>query len=526
MKMYRIVSLFIVFYAAVCTAANTDSLLVRLDGILSDREVYDRVKRAEINEHKANYESSTTLVDRYNSLRGLYGAYRSYRIDSAMIVAEARLMVAREIGDANKIASATLNLAESYVKSGMTDKAIAIMDTLDIASLERYHKKYRIGLYRTAYKAKLAAALLPHDRMEALDRLQYFSSEASAESPAGSLGYYTLRAERLRDAGMYAEAVTEMEEAARKYDLSADAAMQYTMGEMYMAANQYDKAIECLARSAIIDVSNGVKEYKALILLSSLLFDNGELDRAFRYINCAFDDAEFSHSSLRTAEVMRSMPVIDASFHAAERRINERTTRMLVLAGVLVVLLLLSLTVVIMEFRLNKRMLAKIAEINGELEKKNRELVKADSLKLQHINMLMQAYASHISRFRDFRKTVYRLMTTSQADRALEMVKSDKAEMLDIASFHEMFDEAFLSMYPNFVDEVERYTTNPVKVKSPGRLTPELRIAAMLRLGITSADEIAAMMHYTVQTVYNLRSSLKGMLSVNWEEFEAYLKRP
>lgn len=523
--MVRVVSLLIVFWAAVCTAANPDSLLVRLDGVLSDREVFDKAKRDEINEHKTNYESSTTLIDRYNSLRGLYTAYRSFRIDSAMIVADARLMVAREIGDRNKIASATLNLAEAYVKSGMTDKAIAIMDTLDTASLERYHIKYRIGLYRTAYKAKLSGALLPSDRTEALDKLHYYSSEAALESPVGSLGYYTLQAERLRDAGMYDEAVAMMEEAARNYDLSADAAMQYTLGEMYMSANQSDKAIECLARSAIIDVSNGVKEYKALILLSSLLFENGELDRAFRYINCAFDDAEFSRSSLRTAEVMRIMPLIDASFHSAEQQIKEHTNLMLILACVFVALLLLSLTLVIKEYRANKRMLATIERINGELEKKNDELVLADSLKLQHINMFMQAYALHITRFRDFRKTVYRLLTTSQINRAVEMVKSDKVEMLDIASFHEMFDEAFLSMYPNFVEEVERYTANPVKVKNPGRLTPELRIAAMMRLGIVSADDIAAMMHYSVQTVYNLRSSLKGMLNVSWEDFETYLKR-
>lgn len=524
--MYRIVSVVFVFWAAVCTAADIDSLLIQLDGMLSNRAVYEQAKRAEIIENRANYESSTTPLDRYNSLRGLYTAYRSYRIDSAMIVADARLNVAREIGDPHKIASATLNLAESYVKSGMTDKAIAIMDTLDMASLERYHIKYRIGLYITAYRAKLSGALLPHDRMEALERLRYYSGEATRESPVGTLGYYTLQAEHLRDAGMYNEAVAVMEEAARNYDISGDAAMQYTMGETYMSTGETDKAIECLARSAIIDIMNGVKEYKAMILLSSLLFENGELERAFRYINCAFDDAEFSRSSLRTAEVMRSMPVIDASFHTAEKQMNERTNRMLILACVLVVLLILSLSVVIMEYRTNKRILASMARMNEELEQKNQELIKADSLKLRHINMLMQAYASHIASLRDFRKTVYRLLTTSQMERAVEMVKSDKVEALDIASFHEMFDEAFMSMYPDFIQEVERYTANPVKIKTPGRLTPELRIAAMLRLGVDSADEIASMMHYSVQTVYNLRSALKGMLKVTWEEFITCMKRP
>lgn len=516
---------FLALCAGLSCMARTDSLLMSLDSALLNRGYYDRNKQIIINEHKAQYESTSTPIDRYNTLRSLYGDYRSYRIDSAMIAADERLLIARQLGDRSKIASATLNIAEAYAKSGNPDKAISILDTLDTETLEKYHNKYRIGIYRTVYATKARSAILPSDRMDALEKLHSFTDLAARESAEGSLGSYTLKAEKLRDAGMFREAVAVMEEAGKKFDLSKDAAMQYTMGEIYLDADEREKAIECLARSAVLDISGGVKEYRALILLSSLLFENGDLERAFNYINCAFDDADFSRSYLRTAEIMKIMPVIDASFHAAERQINTRTRNLLILAGCLMGLLLISLIFIILEYRANKRMLATIADINSRLEQKNEALIKSDALKLQHLNKVMLAYAGHISRLRDFRKNAYRLLKTGQYENALDFVKSDAAESLDIASFHELFDDAFLSMFPDFVSEVNDFMEKPLKLKNPGRLTPELRVAAMIRLGMTSTEDIARLLHYSNQTVYNLRSSLKSMVRVPWEEFEAYLKQ-
>lgn len=508
-----------------CFAGRNDSLLVRLDEMVRNRERYELPRRVAIDEAKSNYANAATDVERYNVLRDLYDLYRAYRIDSAIIMADRRLAVARAMANPSRVASATLNLAEGYAKAGASDKAISILDTLGAESLQDYHIKYRNSIYRTAYEQRASSALLGSDRIEALDKLRRLRDIAAEEAPPGSRGSYTLRAERLRDAGMYDEAVAMMEDADRLFDLSSDAPMQYTMGEIYKSAGRTDDAVRCLARSAMLDLADGVKEYRALILLASLLFENGQVRRAFEYINCAMMDADFSKASIRTTEIMKSMPVIDESFHQAEREIAGRTRTFLIIASILVVLLLLSLFVMLKEYRKIRSMLGMIADINARLEDKNEELVKADSLKQSHLNAFMQAYAGHISRFRNFRKTVFRLMTTSQFDKAVDIVRSDKAEQLDIADFHEMFDKTFLSIFPNFVQETNAYLATPARPKAADRLTPELRVAAMVRLGMTSTEEIASMLHYTTQTVYNLRSSLRAELAVPREQFDAYLRR-
>lgn len=498
-----------------------DSLLSRLDGMLPHRVEYEQDRRQLIEKSKADYLSASTAADKYNVSRSLYKAYRSYRIDSALIIADHRLALANELADPSKISSATINLAESYAKSGAYDKAIELLDNLKDETLEDYHRKYRNSVYRTVYDMKSGSALLNRDRVDALDKARYYRAMAIADASENSSSYYMLQAERLRDAGMISDAVAKIEEAAERFDFSENAPVQYVMGEMYLAAGMTDKAKEYLTRSAILDVSSGTKEYASLILLASVLFDEGDIRRAFDYINCAFEDAIFSKANFRTAEVMKTMPVIDAAFHMAERQATERNRRYLAVAVALGLLLLVSALFLVAALRRNRRMLVTIEDVNKRLEEKNDALVKADGIKLGYVNQLMMAYAGYISKLKDFRKSVLRLMKTSQYQQAMDLVKSDRLEARELADFHEMFDETFLSMFPDFVGKVSQLFKAPFVLKAPGRLSPELRVLAMMRLGLTSTDEIARMLHYSSQTVYNYRSSIRSMLCVSKEEFES-----
>lgn len=513
------------FLTSSAGALAEDSLLRSLDEMVGNKYQLAAERRKAIAEARKEYDDATTDLARYEALRNLYENYRVYRIDSAIIIADRRLELARAMGTPSKIASATLNLADGYVKSGAPDLAIAILDTLSPTSIEDYHVKYLTSVYRNAYEVKAETALLGSDRVKALDRVRQLRDNAIKESNKDSRGYYTLQAEKLHDAGMYAEAVSKFEEAAARFDFSNDAAMLYKMGEMYLDAGNTEKAVNSLTRSAMLDIAAGTKEYRSLILLSSILFKQGDLHRAFDYINCALEDADFSHANIRTAQIMKNMPDIDKAFHDSERHINEQNRKLLIFAVFLVLLLLISLILMIFAFKTKRNMIATIEKFNRELAEKNEALKRDDSLKLRHINTLMLAYADYISRLRDFRKTIYRLLVTSQYEKAMDAVSSDKAEARDITVFHAMFDEAFLSMFPDFVDEVNKYMETPIVMRTAGRLTAELRVIAMMKLGMTSTDEIAGMLHYSSQTVYNLRSTIRAMLKTPWDDFQAYLSK-
>lgn len=524
MDKLRVKIMFVLLTAMGILYAFGGNNLDELDKIIKERSKFEAVKRAQIIKSKADYTRATTDSDRYNTLRTLYKEYRNFRIDSAVIIADERLDIARKWGLKSKVASASINLAESYVKSGLADKAIYILDTLKVETLEDYHRKYRNSVYRSAYRLKSRTELLPSEREEALRMVTQLREQALAESEPGSRGYYTTLAEKFTEAGMLSQAVAKIEKADSIFNFSEDAAMQYTMGEIYLAAGMRQKAIDCLSKAAILDLSSGTKEYQSLILLASLLFEEGDVERAFVYINCALEDMHFSNANFRNPEIMENMPVIDQAFHAYKQENIRITHTFLWIAGVLVLLLAVSVVFLLKTLKSNKRMISTIEDINGRLQDRNQKLTEADKLKLENINTLIISNAAYISRLEKYRKTVYRLVKTGQYENALDALKSQRNNSKDVNAFHEIFDEAFLSMFPDFITSVNKLLKEPLEMKEGNRLTPELRVLALMRLGLSSTEEIARILQYSSQTVYNLRSTIRSLSILPWEDFKAKVK--
>ena len=518
-------TLFSLLFCALSSRADSSSeLLKELDKIVANRNSYEKDKRKRIDEAWRDHGSASTDSDRYNTLRTLYKEYRTFRIDSAISIANERLEIARRMKNRSKATSATLNLAESYLKTGLADKAISIMDTLNKESLEDYHLKYLNSVYKNAYLLLSKTEMLPSEKIKAMERVRHFRELALADSPDTTKTNYTIRAEKYLDVGMFAEAVAKIEEADRRFDFANDAPMQFMMGKIYLAAGMRKKAIEALSRAAALDLSTGTKEYQALILLASILFEEGDVERAFVYINCALDDIHFSNANIRNPEIMESMPVIDKAFHAYQQKNRQLSHTFLWIAGGLLLLLLVFLFVLLKLLRTNRRMLADKKEINQCLRHRNAELEEADKIKLKSINALIMSNARYISRLKDYRKTVYRFMKAGQYDKAIDALKSNHNDSKDIEAFHEMFDELFLSIFPDFLERVNNLLKEPIELKDANRLTPELRIIALLRLGLSSTDEIANILHYTPQSVYNLRSTIRAKSRFSRDEFEEAIK--
>lgn len=520
--------LYLVLCFAVGMAADEELAvynLRQLDEIVASRKGFDKQTKEELDKANEEYRKSNLPTEQYNALRGLFNLYRTYKLDSALIVADRRLEAARKIGEASKIASATLNLADGYAKIGDIDRSIALLDALNPDSLLPHQLKYQNSIYKTAYSNKASTTLLPRDRMEALQKLKEYREREWAEIDSGSRAFYTLQAERFREAGMFKEAVAMMREAQIKFNIEENPSLLYELGVTYLAAEMTDSAIVALSKAAALDLSNGSKEYKSLILLASVLYDKGDVDRAFEYINCAFEDATFSKAWIRTEEILKIMPGIYRAYSEKEKEIRRRTMWFFIAIGVLNIILFILIGMLVKERRMKKQMIEEIHRINNSLENRNRQLTESDRLKMEHIKHFMLAYSSHIARLKSFRKNILRLLNAAQYGKALEKIKQEKDESPDIGAFQEMFDAAFLSMFPDFVDKLNQYFQQPLDYKVSDRLTPELRLAALMKIGITSTKDISEMFQYSAQSVYNLRSTLRGMLKVSWEEFEEGIEK-
>lgn len=498
-------------------AESLDSLLIQLDGTFQQRDSVGSVRRAKIEGAKDNLASCHTDADRYEVLRSLYSAYRDYRIDSALIVADMRLEVARNIKDSSKIISATINLAESYANVGELHKAAGLLEDVDTSLLGAHHAKYYYNVLGEIYTRLKNSAVTASDRSYYRDRestvLDTLLLKASPASTSGRI----LRAKKLISAGHRDEALRYL----RQVDTASIKAPQlYNIGQLYLELGDTASGCPILAKAAILDLQSGVKEYAALIDLAAILHSRGQAARAYHYINVAFDDAQFSGANFRTREIMKILPVIDSEFYRIEQEAMHRTSRQRTIALVFGILMLAAAILVLFQARRLRRLSQRLNKANVALEQSYTSLRQADGIKLGYVTTLLQTYAVCDTTMRDFRRSVYRLLKANQTDKAIDLVRSDK---IDSDAFYGIFDSAVISMFPQFIETVNKIMKRPYQPKQAGTLIPELRIIAMIKLDITAIDDIARMMHYSNQTVYNYRSAIRANLAVSEEEFRRIL---
>lgn len=430
-----------------------------------------------------------------------------------------RLDAARRIGDPSKVISATINLAESYANAGELHKAADLLEAVDTRQLVSYHVKYYYNVLGEIYTRLRTSAVTPYDHAYYTGKECAILDTLLLKTSPESTGKRLLQVRRLGSSGHRDEALRYL----RQTDTAGIGAPQlYTIGQLYIELGDTANACPMLAKAAIFDLRDGVKEYAALIDLASILYSKGETTRAYRYINVAMDDAQFSGANFRTREIMKILPVIDAEFYRMEKEAMKRTGRQRTIAFIFGILMLAAAMAVMLQTLRLRRLSRRLHDTNLALERSNASLREADSIKLGYVTTLLQTYAASNTTLRDYRRSIYRLLKAGQTDKALDMVRNDK---IDSDAFYSIFDSAVIAMFPQFIETVNGMMKRPYVPKISSTLIPELRVIAMIRLGINSIDDIARMLHYSNQTVYNYRSAIRANLAISEEDFRLALNR-
>ncbi len=498
----------------------TEEMLSRIDSTIAKRAEFEQQRNDRITE--ARYATSTALSDSdlYQSLGMLYYAYAGFRLDSALNVASRRLETARRTGNPQRITEATVTLAQSLMNSGEYHRAIATLDTLPVGAFGSQLREKVYSTYFGAYDAMAQTAPLGAERAVARTRAQAFRDSVIALMEPNTLGHTYLTATRMKDAGMTARAIELLEQAHASPEVRDNAAFQYGLGLMYLDSGRDSDAIHAIGHASVLDLQDGKKEYISLIRLARILYDKGDILRAFNYIKCAFEDASFSHTAIRTNEIMEFMPIIDGAYRAYEGSERQRVQRNAAIAAAFGLLMCVAMALLWSQLRRISRIKALLAESNSELSLRNKLLAEADQTKVTHIEGLLQLHASSIANNRNYRRELLRMMAAGQYTRVQDRLKSDNVDNTDTKLFYELFDSTFLSMFPDFIEEINRYMREPFAVLHPDSLTPEQRIMALMKFGHSSASEISAMLQYSQQTVYNYRSSIRAMLACSMDDFQ------
>lgn len=517
-----LLTIYLVLLSSSVLGKSTSEVLVRLDEYLKNSERYDKAKREEIQGLHKKALVAKTPVTLYRAYMSLYEAYGSYKYDSASVYANKAYVQAYKMQSADYLVESTCAKVFCLLSAGLYKEAFYELDRVNLSQVSA---SYRYKYYFV--KWRLLADISDYSRAEPYTS-QYIKESHGLTDSLMALCKNTTQIH-------YIQGMQLMKE--RKYDVAkqhfrqalTDKRMGYhdraistsCLGWIYGMTGDQDKALYYLAEAAIYDIMSATKETTALRQVGAILYERGQTDQATTYVQKALDDANFYDARQRKIEIGNILPIIQQS-----RYRDMKTQRnVMLLCIVLVVLLLVVLTsaTILVHKQLKKLKKAKdiIEGHNRKLEAINEQLSEANKIKAEYIGKSFYVSSEYFDKLEKLYRTVDRKIAACQYD-DLRRSLSEKSLMDERKNMYADFDETFLLLYPDFVEKYNLLFA-PADRKMVGDkqpLTNEMRIFALIRLGITDSERIAHFLNYSVNTINTYKTRVKNKSIVNNDEFE------
>ena len=511
------------WFAVQAVGQDTASLLDTLDITLRESQRYINARRAKITRLKAELARADDDEVRYRLTGRLREEYRSFDIDSALYFANEKMAVARRIGNASYISDARMNLAEMSGVHGMYKEALDYIDSVDKGVLDVYQMEYYYHVYRNIY------GLMADNCSNAVIKKRYLALTDSyrdsillVNNPE-SFNYVIVKADKDNVHGRYNEAIKLLKDSYSKFDnIHSKALLDYSLAMAYAGKGDTANEKRHLILSAISDIRSGIREYTSLRLLAVLLYKEGDVDRAYAYMTRCMDDAAACNSLWRIYEVQKAFPVINKVYHHK----LDRQRRIIFCSLVFIILLTLFLAVAILVIKKQMRKVSaarrQAQEANVRLRELNRELSESSHIKEEYIAHYIDQCSLYIDKMDKYRKHLQKVAQKGGAKELFEEIRSKSFIDNELKDFYAQFDDSFLNLFPNFVDDFNNLLVPEQRIRlKPGeKLNTELRIFALIRLGISSSTKIANFLRYSVTTIYNYRVKLRNAAAGDREKFD------
>lgn len=496
----------IAVFSAFLLHAQNNRPMPTLDDL--DREIamsasYDKHFENEILKVKKQYKAARTKEERYKLSDKIFNLYTSYRIDSAIVYAEHKLQLAQQMNNKKYIDDSKLNLAYLMMKGGQLKDASDFVNSIQLQQLDPNLFFYYFSTRKTLYESLASAALTSGKRNYYNQIAKSCNDSLLAHSDKPDIWS---RAEQYVNHHQDEQAKKILLDSYRKLDVG-DRRMgfiAYALATLYGRQKNTEAEKQYLIAAAISDLRNSVKEYLALQQLAVILFDEGDTQRAYAYMDHALNDAIFCNARQRTIAMADVWPVILKSHE------RETTMRMIWLTLALVVITLLSIFLLVMIIYIRRKM-AVLKVVRAQLSNTNKQLKESNQIKDEYITRFLAQCSTYIDKLDSYRKHIYRLFTAGKRTELLETLKSQDFVDRELETFYNSFDETFLGLFPDFVEKFNALLKPEEQIipKQAGHLSTDLRIFALIRLGVTENELICSFLRCSKATVYAYRSRIR-----------------
>ncbi len=512
---------------------TSDEAIARLDSVMALRPRLAAQKRRAIDSLWILSRGAVSPRERFDVLEKLFGQYSSYSMDSMLLVARmCKAEAEANLGD-SLYWRAVIMESEGLKGQGQYFMALSRLREMPL----RWQKVYRQSLMQRYISIYYSLSDYAHSREDSLRYHALLESyrdtviaEAAPDSPSRRLN----RAEQLRVGGHPSAALAEMDSLHASMPGVVDPGVEsFVRGKCYQDLGDTERAKICFAVAAAYDLSKSVRKYEALQELARILSDEGDDGRAYKYIMCAITDIQASNARSRFHKLSSYQPIIAAAYAETQERSNMTKSLLLAIA----LLLLVGLLVALLFIRQKNIGLARerhdlrqknieLEQLRSRLSDANRSLEESAKVKEDYLGYLFNLCSEYIDSLESYRKQLQRRLKSgkiSDIDSLLSATQGGE----HLQSFFKKFDAIILDIFPDFIEKINALLSPDYQLRpKPGELlSPELRIYAMVRLGVTDSTRIAAFLHYSPQTVYNYRFRVRSHSLLPKEEFPLAVRK-
>ena len=521
----------------------------QIDEAIAESPRYVAQREAKITKARQAFEQASGQQKYDEGLR-LYELYRPFVSDSAIYFLRQCIDLAETAGNASDGVRCRSLLAIRCANIGLYDEALNILDAIKIGDdLE----KSALGTYYEAYN-NVYGELAYYTRLDDMRALYQQKEQAYKKLmfdclPPNSETIFLRREQAAQAEGKLKESMQindewlkTVEEGSHPYALVA----LYRYIEYKMQRDTI-QMMHWLTESVLADIRNAAMDQGSMWELANELMLSGDVDRASRYISYTSDCANRYGSRQRNWQIAPLLTYIAKEY---KEQSEETTSQMRFALAAISVLALLLLGALFFVHRRNQQLATarnalktsndelatanhqlaaqtdELSTLNSQLSTLNSQLTESNRVKEEYIGRFMSLCAQYIDKLDNYRKMVNKKMKNKELDELFQISKSTELKEKELDELYENFDHVFLHLFPNFVDDFNNLLLPEAQVrpKEENRLTTEIRIFALIRLGFEDSSKIAEFLHYSVNTIYNYRARIKNGAAGNREQFEKQVK--
>lgn len=534
MKNSLFILLFLIFTLPASAGNLLNETLSELDHVIAKKQEYVQQREIRIASIKKMITSDLSPIQEYQFNKNLYKEYLKFKSDSAIYYVRKNLEIAKELGQKELIDATLLQLPMLYSSSGLFRESEAILKSINSQNLSSELRPYYYDAYREFFEHYASDSNWDlYSKQISL----YRDSLLSVLDPF-SIKYQINLAERKIYSRELEEAEEELLNLLHTIDINnpSYAMVTYLLGNVYRRKDNREEEKRYFALSSIMDIKNAIKDNASIQSLASIYYEEGDINRAYKYSQSAIEDAMFCNVQFRTVKMSEFYSIVNMAYLDKEAKRKSQLQTYLVLISILSVFLIIAVIYVYKQMKKVSRIREELSETNNKLVKlnnemsltndqlqdKNAQLSESNHIKEEYIAHFFDLCSTYINKLEDYRKALNKKAAGKQLDELFKMLRSTTVIENELEELYRTFDNIFLNLYPTFVEEFNALLIKEEQiVLKPGELlNTELRIFALIRLGITDSIKIAAFLRYSLSTIYNYRTKGRNKAVVSRDEFE------